>query len=317
MIFAEFAVRYGGRTLHISIMTHPYRPLLFVKERFDFWVREFMRSDFFGGVFYVSEATVDINGVPTIVVNTSHCNDDRVIRSLLNCTEQSDEVGSAHCAQENINQVALSRRQLQKRIAAFEHFLRYCEPDFSLSITDDTFVFPRNLGYLFDELKSQGFNGHSLFVRGNCMPGSSGAFLQGGSGYFMSRYTAARLCKYASEFFPKSVEVEDCAFRRLFAGIGLASMFGASSEYIMGQYILPRQVVPMQTMNFTAIMNCSKYPPRSPGCRRFFVKFNRVAVLHRLSVIGLTEMPPPVYDYPDNMYWSQGREIGRVCLRRG
>jgi hypothetical protein len=276
---------YRSFKIHIGILSHPGRSIRFLRRQYRFWISDFLHSRFNGGVHFVSEIPMRVFGIPTAVLFAK----ERSIR----------------------------RRQAAKRIRSLEYYLANSSTGFFLYTTDNAFVWSLNLKYLFDELNSQRLTADSHFIWGNCMSNYDGTFLQGGSGYFMSRYTAQRLFAVSAQWLRSVTQSEDVAFTDFMAMVGLTSMYNATSEFIMGQYINYSRIVPMQSIDLDGIGKCPREPPDTEGCRGFFARYNRLAVLHRLTATAkyVSGMPPPVYDYPDNLAWYQAGEMSDVCLK--
>jgi hypothetical protein len=155
--------------------------------------------------------------------------------------------------------------------------------------------------------------GGSLFLWGNCVENRDGIFLQGGSGYFMSRCTATALLRASGDYLANLTQPEDVAFTGLMERAGVSSMIRATSEFIMGQYTKPVRVEAMDTMDIAALPKCAAVRP-AHGCRDFLERFNRVAVFHRLSRLEVVGRPRPAYEYPDNVYWFQDGEFSDLCV---
>jgi hypothetical protein len=82
----------------------------------------------------------------------------------------------------------------------------------------------------------------------------------------------------------------------------------------IGRYIRLDMAGPMERFHFALLPNCPQAPSAAPGCRPFFARFNRIAVLHRLAATHLRARPPNIRDYPDNLYWHQPGEMSEVCF---
>jgi hypothetical protein len=271
--------------LHIGILTHPRRSVLILRDQYDFWISRFLRSRFSGGVHFVCETPVNVSGVPTAIAFTGGLD--------------------------------LNRSQAAKRIRSLEYFLANSTAGFFLYTTDNAFIWSRNLKYLFREVANRRLTADSHFIWGNCMSNYDGTFLQGGSGYFMSRHTADRLLAMSAQWLRSVKQSEDVAFGDLMTTVGLPSMYNATSEFMMGQYIEFGRIAAMQSINLTGIAKCPSEPPAAEGCRGFLSRFNRLVVLHRLTsrYKFISGKPPPVYNYPNNLYWFQPGEVSDVCLR--
>jgi hypothetical protein len=168
---------------------------------------------------------------------------------------------------------------------------------------------------MFDEVANQRLTEGSHFLWGNCMKNYKGTFLQGGSGYFMSRYTAGRLLEVSGKWLQRIWLPEDVQFRNLMRMAGLPPMYNATTEFMMGQYINHNTLDAMRSMSLEGIKRCPPVPPAAEGCRGFFARFNRLAVLHRLTATlkDFSGRPTPVYNYPDHLSWYQPGEISDVC----
>jgi hypothetical protein len=271
--------------VHIGILSHANRSINFLRDQYNFWISDFLNSPFSGGVHFVCEIPVNLPGVSTAI-------------SLA-------------------GRMGRSRDQGRKRVRSLEYYLANSSAGFFLYTTDNAFVWSLNLKYLFDEVTNQQLTAGSHFIWGNCMSNYDGTFLQGGSGYFMSRYTAGRLLAMSGQWLPTVREPEDVAFGNLMMMAGLTSMYNATSEFMMGQYINRSKISAIQRIRLARIEKCPRTPPAAEGCRGFFSRFNRLVVLHRVSGISrlLSEQPRPVYYYPDNLLWYQPGEWSDVCLR--
>jgi hypothetical protein len=137
------------------------------------------------------------------------------------------------------------------------------------------------------------------------MSNYDGTLLQGWSGYFMSRYTTQRLLAMSAQWLQSVTQSEDVAFTDFMVMVGLASMYNATSEFMMREDINYSRIAAMQSIDLNGIGKCPSEPPATEGCWGFFARYNRLAVLHRLTATSkyVSGMPPPVYDYPDNLAW--------------
>jgi len=210
----------------------------------------------------------------------------------------------------------LTMSQAYKRLTSLEYFVSNSFSGFYLYTNDDTVVWAKNLKYLLEEVIRRNLTETSHFIWGNCMNNAHGTFLQGAAGYLMSRYTAGRLLAFGRVWLRAITLGEDVAFADLMAMAGLTSMRDGTSEYMMGQYLAWHQLHYVQTMNLSAIQTCKRFPPRTRGCRRFFQRFNRIAVFHQLTGAASKYPVIRVYRYPDNLYWFQNGEMSEVCVQR-
>jgi hypothetical protein len=270
--------------VHIGLMTHSHRPLSLLEDGFDFWIRDFIASKYNGGGHFVSEQPVMIPDVDTAIANFTR-------------------------------PTPLGVAQAHKRVRSLEYYLANSTANFYIFAADDAFVWTKNLKYLFGEVDRQRLTGGSHFVWGNCLVNRFGTFIQGGAGYFMSRYSAAELLRAAPRWLPTVGGLENVVFMRLLAMTGLSAK-SAASQYIMGQYIQLDQAALMANLTFDRIMTCPEKPPPDKECRPFFERFNRVAIFHRLSHLRVRSRPRPIYDYQDNLYWYQNGEYSAVCFKR-
>jgi hypothetical protein len=271
---------------HIGIMTHAQRDGAYLASHMNLWGREFLSSRYSDGMHYVSEKAVRDLIVPTAVVNLSH---------LRNLSWRP----------------RLARGQATKRIASFRYFLRHTRTSFLLFTTDNAFVWVKNLPYLAGQLRMRKLTTRSHFIWGNCMKNSREEFIQGGSGYLLSRRTARLILKIADLWIPTVEHSEDVYFERAMNSVGLSAR-RSSSEFFIGQYINWGQQEAIESFNFTAIQSCAQGTPKS--CRPFFYPYNKIVVLHRLSNHFFSRPPRPVYDFPDNLFWYQRREHAAFCM---
>jgi hypothetical protein len=88
-----------------------------------FWISDFLRSRFNGGVHFVSEIPMRVFGIPS---------------AMLFAQERS-----------------IRKRQAAKRIRSLEYYLANSSTGFFLYTIDNAFVWSLNLKYLFGELNNQ------------------------------------------------------------------------------------------------------------------------------------------------------------------
>jgi hypothetical protein len=273
--------------LHIGIMTHVKRNHAYLEGHMNLWGRQFLRSPYSDGMHYISEKVVPDLILPTVIVNLAH---------LSNFSRR----------------MRLSKGQATKRIASFRYFHENTQASFLLFTTDNAFIWVRNLPYLIEKVHEKKLTRESHFLWGNCMRNREGQFIQGGSGYLLSRHTAGLLLRIAKQWVSEVSGSEDVYFERAMQMVGLRADRSAS-EFFIGQYIAVEQHDAMEAFNFTSIENCTRARPRT--CRPFFYPYNRITVLHRLSNQLFIGPPRPVYDFPDNLLWYQRRIFAAVCVK--
>jgi hypothetical protein len=274
-------------TFHIGIMTHQTRSLEYHADHIGIWGSEFLQSRYSGGMHFVSEGEVPIATVPTAIAN-------------LSSTERLEMPAR------------LSRSQAVKRITSLRYFLTQTTGPFYIFTTDNAYIWVKNIQYLVSKMHRENITRGTHFLWGNCMASGEREFIQGGSGYLMSRETAKRLLNIAAVWLPTVSRSEDVAFERAMNMVDLTARTSAS-EFVMGQYINWPQQDAMEDFNLSTIASCSTAIPE--GCRPFLFPFNKIVVLHRLSGHRFPRPPRPVYDFPDNLFWYQRTTHAYFCLK--
>jgi hypothetical protein len=268
-------------------MTHPGRTSTFYSDQYSLWMRDFENSDWSDGIHFVSDSPVPNISIPTVIMDAT--------------------IVSA-----GAYRFFTSRSQAQKTLDSLRYFINSTDSPFLLFVTDNAYVWARNLRFLAERMQEQGITSETHFLWGNCMKNWEGEFLQGGSGYLLSRVTARRLLGFGRAWVATVWRSEDVAFEKLMNQIGLKASEG-TSEFFLGQYLMLNQRKKMDRMNFAALPKCKGQ--RGEGCRPFLAPFNRVVVLHRLSRLKYTTQPIPSYQFPDNVMWFQFKEFPSFCIQ--
>jgi hypothetical protein len=277
-IGSQFTIRFV-----LSILSDIHGGPVVVPRQITFWINDFLRSPFSHGVYVISEGLIPNVSLPQVLTN--------------------------------VTGLSRSAQQAKKRCHSLAYFVSNTTAPFLLAINHDTVIWTRNLKYLAAEIQSRGMTSDSNFILGPCMANWEGTFLQG-STYVYSRTSAKLLLPFCNQYILNAPASEDVGFRSVMAAIGLTSFVNASSAYLIGQYISFPQLSAMENMNMGQIQDCPINPGHARGCAPVMEQYNKLVALHRLSTLRLTNLPKPVYDYPDNLFWYQAGEMTTMCIRK-
>jgi hypothetical protein len=208
-----------------------------------------------------------------------------------------------------------------KRMASIHYFLKNTTASYMAFICDDALIYVRNLIYLFDWIEERHVTSHSHLLLGNCMGKATWHFLQGGSAWAMSRYTAEVLWENRLQGYKVMKSADDWDFPMFCRELNI-SIPDSTSEFIIGQYIRPEDDEIMESRRFEDLPNCMNekvfhLKPRHNDCHSFLSRWNRVVFLHRVSALdwNCTRLPP-VYECPDELYWWMDIEWPVFCMKR-
>ena len=136
--------------------------------------------------------------------------------------------------QKNNNSIAIKDRELHlKRYIGVKYFIEKTNYPWLWSIADDNIIITEQLDYLIQELNSKYDTNKDLVLLGHCISIPSGSYLQGGSGYIMSRKFAKKFLKVAPYFFSFYKSYDDVDFMSImnFFNMSLRNM---ASPYMYG-----------------------------------------------------------------------------------
>lgn len=117
-------------------------------------------------------------------------------------------------------------------VYACQYFVEHSSASFLVRTMDDTFIHLDNLKYLFEYFEKRNIDGDTPLFIGNCMDESN--YLQGGSGYLVSRATAKRIAEVGVEWIKTMKEVEDRDIWRLAKMTGIHSIYDGASPFFIG-----------------------------------------------------------------------------------
>ena len=277
-------------SIHIGILSHPYSHHRIRRLLSDGWIKEFMFSPFYGGI-HVATDSFDNLGVPIAVLDWSEWKTPEDKRTM-------------------------TYGQATKRLTSLIYYLEHTSAPFYMYLNDDSHVFLQNLHHLIEKLVAENLTEDSFFMLGNCMRGGARLFLQGAAGYLMSRKTATVVAKAAQDWLSDLPDhSEDWQFARLMDRIDL-NMADCASEFQLGQYIGSDFYDMIENGHLEKLPNCSAVPWRRRSCcRPFLAQFNKLVVLHRLSMVKFSKPVVNVSEFPDDVMWWMQDEFPQFCRK--
>jgi hypothetical protein len=202
-----------------------------------------------------------------------------------------------------------------KFIFGLRLFLSESQADWFWRGTDDTVINFANLPK-FVRLLNRRYNPRrDPVVLGHCISYPSGlSFIQGGSGWVISRRAAQMLSSMRDSWIAGINTSDDAAFARLLGQIGV-SLFNTTSEFFLGHDLdrMHQGVVTHHDMPLPACRDPSGLPQRM--CRQFTAPLSDLVFWHEqlrpnFDIRGTLELAKRVFALPrDVHFWMDGGDV--------
>ena len=201
-----------------------------------------------------------------------------------------------------------------KRVYSLEYFVKNTTFDWVALITDDVYVNLNNLKEFFDDLKTYGDPRTVPMVFGHCID-VRWVYLQGGSGYIVSRRAAELFVRFGKEHINARFEYDDIYFSRLLFKVGL-NIYETSSDRIIGHDFLGVGTSSVVNKHWNNFPNCPNHLDWE-FCKVGPFKLNKLAIIHQKihnEAIGLGQVIEK-NEVPDNIYWYQKGLFNYLCKK--
>jgi hypothetical protein len=201
-----------------------------------------------------------------------------------------------------------------KRILSAQYFYFNTTAMWYILMTDNAFLFLENLKEMLADLSRQWQPEEESVILGNCMSqGGRPPFLQGGTGWLMSRKAVGDFLKIAPVWFQETSTSEDVHFTAAMRQINL-SVKEATSPYFLGQYLYKDDYDLMEGFNFSKLYECPKVNRiLCTACKPFVAPFRKIVFFHHLSLMRLRRPPHPMAVYPADLGWYMCDEFPHFC----
>ncbi|OHT09653.1 hypothetical protein TRFO_21371 [Tritrichomonas foetus] len=281
--------------LHVGVLTYPKAHYL-IKINNDRWANKFRKTKFFGGLHIVTDGPQDEDpSIPTIVYNPNDYNIDP-----------------------NDKTWAWNRKPMvMKRILSAKYFYYNTTAGWYILMTDNAYIYTDNIGEMLRDFQTKYDPFKQSVVLGNCMSqGQSMAFLQGGTGWIMSRVAVRNFLSISEKWFNETKSAEDVHFAVAMKYMGL-DIRESSTPYVIGQYCHREDFEMMEkSFNFTSLKPCPKMSTiMCKKCKPVLGQFRKIVFFHQLSLLRITYEPFPMSKYPENLYWYMCGEFPHFCRK--
>lgn len=202
--------------------------------------------------------------------------------------------------------------------AIINYFTLESKSNWLVRLVDDCYVNMIKLHLLINYLDTTYNSNSDIAVLGNCVEVEV-PFLQGGSGFLMSRRAAYLFTAYSYEWLRTMSTLEDWHFTNFLSKIGW-SMWNASSPFFLGHLFKVTQ--DQVTTNYfypgqSYLQNCTFTAYTFPFCRPFYAPMQNVVFFHDPDhKLNHLEMEHFLHVFAKNVYFSQRIQNADVCYSK-
>jgi hypothetical protein len=277
--------------LHIGILTYPPSHRL-LPNLMGAWGDAFLNSTFSGGMHLVTDAPQTVlTSIPTVISQKN---------LKFNASDRSW----------GWNQ----KPMVAKRIRSAEYFYFNTTAPWYILMTDNAFLFLENLREMLADLTRRWRAVEHSVVLGNCMSTSGQTFLQGGTGWLMSRKAVGNFLQISEKWFESTSTAEDVHFALAVKEMNV-SIQEAASPYFLGQYLHIKDFDIMEFFNFERLRKCpNPVQILCRACKPFVAPFRKIVFFHHLSSTRIRRLPFPMSTYPENLGWFMCGDFPQFCL---
>jgi len=201
-----------------------------------------------------------------------------------------------------------------KRIYSLEYFVHNTTADFLALVTDDVVVSLRNLKAYIEELYTFGDPKRVPMVFGHCID-VDWVYLQGGSGYLVSRKAAEIMIQYGYEHIHALFEADDIYITKLFLKAGISPR-AMSSDRFVGHHFWGVGSDKLVEHHWDLLPEC----PTSfvaHYCNVGPFRVNRLVFFHQFYQDMSINLARAIDngEIPDNIYWYQKESDSILCKK--
>ena len=166
----------------------------------------------------------------------------------------------------------------QKRISVAKYFLEETKASFCFNPTDDVIVDTNKLYQLGIMLTMRFDTEKDIAFLGDCESFDKTIYIQGGTGYLMTRAGAREFLKNAEKWLIEAKHFDDLELEKMFRFMNLSS-YDAMSPYFIGH-----PLVNFSDSNFDLkqIEYCPEY--WEPNCGQGIHNFNELIMIHESNI---------------------------------
>lgn len=282
---------FKQRTIYVAIMTGAARSKL-LEKLYYIWIKEFMTKSYCSVVklYGVGEIYTDNSAIKNMYIDTQIIPND------------------------------ISRNHLcGKFIIAINDFLTNSSAHWFLRLCDDTFINMKSFSLFYSELNQNTDPTHDKLVQGNCLHKGKKtyAYIQGGSGIILSRYSAIEFNKSFDHFSKVChyVKSDDTTIGIWLRDNNYTFRSMANRFFVGHQFRGFHKIIDLN--NRSQIIKCPEVFPKNTRqvCRAFVTKLKNVAFWHDRA--HFMNFLPYARDFvsnlTDNLYFYQEDVLPRVC----
>ena len=204
------------------------------------------------------------------------------------------------------------RDVISKRLYSMEKMLSNNAFEWLLSVTDDVKINIKNLPRMIKILNFKYKPRDDVIVKGNGIDLLSLPFLQGGSGFIISRKAAEEILKMKHWILYDSFLVDDMRFSEVWKRLGLR-MRNISSGFFLGHQFddFNDEII---DHNFKIIPNCPLINPQR-SCGYNFHHLKDLTIFHTIwNHTQLDLLSKTIFgNIPNNLYWYQNGVFPSIC----
>jgi len=211
------------------------------------------------------------------------------------------------------------RRQSSDLVTKFFFSLRFfvteTKDPWFYRCTDDVFVnfealpeFLRQLDRKYDPLKA-------FVALGNCIQ----AFVQGGSGWVLSRFAATRFVLQQDHLLRMTRNADDLAFTNWLRMFNV-SLLPTNSGAILGRHFIGSDLTALLRRDISGIMTCRPVPRENGRCQTTLVPVRRIVFYHEMSPGRDLEdgllTAQAMWSANPSLFWWQAESWPKLCVHK-
>lgn len=164
----------------------------------------------------------------------------------------------------------------QKRITLAHYFIEHTDCDYFINPTDDVFIDSSRINELALKLKNKYDTNKDLIMLGHCLYhcGIRKTFLQGGSGYIMTRIMAKQFVNLSGRWLKESKHFDDFEITRFLSYLNQKPKDNACS--FMSGWGFPK--LTKNNFDFRSLPNCTQY--YEPYCNTSLFRMDDLYIIH-------------------------------------
>ena len=212
-----------------------------------------------------------------------------------------------------IENVVQFRDVISKRLYSMEVMLSDEKFDWLLSVTDDVKINTHNLHRMMKWFNQKYNSKKDIVVKGHAIDLLPITFLQGGSGFIISRKAAEKILNMKYWILYESFLVDDMRFSEVWKRLGVRIREASSGFFIGHQF--HNLMDELIERNYRLIPQCPLFNPQQ-SCGSKFHHLRDLTIFHTIwnhTQLELAAKSLFSHKIPSNLYWYQNVMFPVVC----